>query len=72
MEKQGRHGTLYHFTIEYTDECDSGFGTAHWRTWAYDQEHAIDRFFEGPDEGWKPVRIARTQDAAHRMTWHSV
>ena len=40
MTKQGAHGTLFRYVVEYTDD-DPGFGVAHWHTWAYSMEHAI-------------------------------
>lgn len=72
MTKPGKHGTLHRFTIEYTDECDPGFGVQTWSTWAYDAEHAIDKFYDNPDEGWTALRIALAQESSHRMQWQTV
>ena len=75
VSKPGPHGTLYRYSIIYTDQGDSGFGEATWNTWAYDPQHAVDRFYESPDgdTGWVALRIARQQEApAHRWTWHSL
>src|ERR1700751_854003 len=54
ISKPGPHGTLYRHSIVYTDQGDSGFGEATWNTWAYDPQHAVDRFYESPDgdTGW--------------------
>lgn len=68
LTKPGQHGTLYRFAVIYTD----GDFSDTWHTWAYDSEHALERFFEGPDgEGWTPLRWARLTDGpASTQTWH--
>lgn len=60
VSKQGRHGTLHLYTVEYG--CDEEF-TSTVRLWAYSQEHAEERFLD-TDEGFdlrsiKPVRADR-------------
>lgn len=70
ITKQGAHGTLYRYVVEYTDD-DPGFGVAHWHCWAYNTEHAIDKFFDD-DDGFRPLRIARAGEPAHRLNWHEV
>lgn len=55
--KPGEHGTLYRYTIEYTDD-DPAFGREFWSTWAYNLEHALEKFTDS-DEGFTPVRAAR-------------
>lgn len=75
VSKPGPHGTLYRYSIVYTDQGDPGFGEATWNTWAYDSQHAVDRFYESPegDTGWVALRIARQQESpAHRWTWHAL
>lgn len=58
--KPGKHGTLYRYEITYQDENpDPGDPTFTWRTWAYDVAHAMDRFYDGPDEGWVAVSARR-------------
>lgn len=59
--KPGKYGTLYLYEIEYTDDTDpSGFGTDHVRYWAYDPEHAIDKWYNSADGdcGWRLLTIA--------------
>jgi hypothetical protein len=70
--KQGAHGTLYRYAIEYTGENDPGCPTFTTSRWAYDAEHALDKF-SGLDEGWKVLRIARMSEAPqHRWNWIKV
>ena len=52
VTKPGRHGTLYRFKIIYRSDHDPGFGQDEWFTWAYDVEHAEDKFYESDDDGW--------------------
>lgn len=49
--KIGEHGTLYRFAVPYS----GGEGhSAEWQCWAYDAEHARDKFEESDEgEGWK-------------------
>lgn len=70
--KQGKHGQLYHYRFIYTDKDDTGFGEHEWSTWAYNQEHAIEKFYSDGDESWKALRIARLPSEGVRMTWHKL
>jgi hypothetical protein len=69
--KPGKHGTLYRWEIEYKS-TDSGSPVFTTHTWAYNLEHAVERFFDGADEDWKIVRLARVQPDVphHRWSWH--
>ena len=62
IAKPGKHGTLYRYAITYTDRGDGGFGRDVWHTWAYDENHALDRFYDDGDEGWKHLDIHRMRD----------
>ena len=54
--KAGTFGTLYLFAVRYRDCVDRCCPTFTWRAWAYDAEHALDKFHSGPDaDGWEPV-----------------
>jgi hypothetical protein len=54
LTKPGKHGTLYHYVITYTDPTDDYFPDMTWKTWAYDSEHALDKFYDsGDDDGFK-------------------
>ena len=64
ITKAGRHGTLYRYAVTYTDKDDEGFGRHLWHTWAYDEEHALDRFYEDGDEGWKHLAIHRMRSTS--------
>ena len=56
--KQGEHGTLYLYRVKYRDVSDHyNDGTCAY--WAYDAEHALDRFYDSPDDGWEHVGIPR-------------
>ena len=70
MTKQGAHGVLYRYVVEYTDKSDPGFGVDRWHCWAYNIEHAIDKF--DTDDGFSPLRIARAGEPSHRLNWHEV
>lgn len=58
--KQGEHGTLYKFAVKYTDKYDGGFGEATVHYWAYDEEHALDRFYDN-DEGFKHLSVQKVK-----------
>jgi len=61
VTKAGKHGTLTLYSITYSDEpYDPGFGTAKVRVWAYDREHAVERFYEG-EEGWRAVGVTEVR-----------
>ncbi len=65
LKKAGKHGTLYLFRFVYTDIDDSCCPDFDCSLWAYDREHAEDRFFDGPDaDGWRIVSCARVRSAA--------
>lgn len=45
--KEGRHGTLYLWTIDYNDvPGPDGTYIGQWRTWAYNNEHAWDNWYD--------------------------
>lgn len=72
--KQGEHGTLYRYHIEYTDDSDPGCPVMTWCTWAYSEQGAVERFHDGPDaDGWKPLRIARSSNKPRsEWCWHPI
>lgn len=50
--KPGAHGTLYLYAVPYQDGSDrDSCGTS--RLWAYDAEHAAERFYDTDDTGWR-------------------
>lgn len=60
VKKRGRHGTLYKYKIRYTDPVSRDYGTDVWFTYAYDAEHALEKFYDA-DDGFEavsnPVRV---------------
>lgn len=62
ITKPGKHGTLYLFAIAYEDTCDR-FNTGVSRIWAYDAEHAEEKFYDGDDSGWRATKIARVRES---------
>lgn len=62
VTKPGRHGTLYLYKIVYRDRGDPTFGQDTIRLWAYDKEHAEERFYDDPDETWTIVSIKRVRE----------
>ena len=63
VSKPGAHGTLYRFRIVYRDLDDPGFPESDWLAWAYDAEHAEDKFYDSEDAwGWKIVSISRVRE----------
>lgn len=59
VSKPGKHGTLFLFAVAYEDACDH-FNTGTSRVWAYDWEHAQEKFFESDDaEGWRITKISK-------------
>lgn len=58
VTKPGKHGTLFLYSVTYTDKSDDCIGELKARYWAYNIEHALDRFYE-VDEGWTALRVAR-------------
>jgi hypothetical protein len=75
VTKPGREGPLFRYATRYTGE-DPGMPEMIWHTWAYNQEHAIDKFEESTLDqggGWIPTHIARViEGSAHRMKWHTI
>lgn len=62
VTKAGRYGTLTLYSITYShDPLDRGFGTAKVRLWAYDREHAIERFYDD-DDGWRPISVTEVRE----------
>lgn len=73
VSKPGKHGTLHLFLLRYKDKHDPASPTFEWRTWAYDSDHALDKFYDSDDQGWKVVSWERVQDSAqHRAARHTV
>lgn len=59
LTKPGRHGTLYLYEVAYRDGGAGEF-SATWRCYAYDAEHAQEKFLEGPDaDGWEMLGAKR-------------
>lgn len=73
ITKPGRHGTLILHEIVYTDDGDGGCPEFSVRVWAYTIEHAVEKFYDTDDDGWKALRIAIVREAPkHNWTWHKV
>ena len=72
VTKAGQHGTLYRYVITYTDKSDPGFGQMTWHAWAYNLEHAEEKFFER-DEGFSIIDIRRLLGglSQHRAVRHA-
>lgn len=53
ITKPGRYGTLYRFKIQYT--AGEGSPVFLWRTWAYDAEHAWEKWHDcnAFEPGWE-------------------
>jgi hypothetical protein len=59
--KPGKHGTLYLYEIKYTDD-DPGFGENSWFTYAYNEDHAYERWQDSNvDVGFKFKSIGRAK-----------
>lgn len=72
LQKPGKEGPLFRYRITYTGkENDPGMAPMTWNTWAYNLEHAEDKFYEN-DEGWVILSIARVLDSTsqHRAIQH--
>lgn len=71
VTRQGAHGALYRYAVRYTDKRDPAFGEDVWHCWAYNLEHAEDKFFE-TDEGWHILSLARVGEGVsqHRVIRH--
>jgi hypothetical protein len=73
-QKPGQHGTLYLYEITYRDSSDV-CNNGKQRVWAYNQEHATDKFYDAPDaDGWVAAKIARVppHGLMHRAIQHEV
>lgn len=63
VSKRGLHGTLYRFKIIYRDRVDAGSSDFDTYVWAYDAEHAEDKFFDSPDDdGWEIVLLSKVKE----------
>ena len=75
LTKPGRYGTLYRYRIMYRGtEDDPGQLDQPWHCWAYNLEHAEEKFYDcGDDDGWRIVSLARVSDAGsqHRAVQHA-
>jgi hypothetical protein len=61
ITKPGKHGTLYLYEIRYRDGGDGHF-EATCRCYAYDAEHAQEKFLGGPDaDGWEILGVKRVR-----------
>jgi len=68
--KPGKHGTLWLYRIVYRDD-DLGSPTFSWNTWAYDEDHALEKWYGSDDDtGWKivsgPTRVRESQGGKKR------
>ena len=66
ITKNGVHGTMYKYAVRYQDEHDE-HNNGLWHCWAYDGEHAIEKFYTSEDaDGWvvvgNPTRVKRTNE----------
>lgn len=64
LSKPGRHGTLYRFRIVYKQRGDDACPEFTWSTWAYDVEHAADRFNADDDDAWEIVSVERVRSTS--------
>lgn len=64
VKKPGKYGTLYLFRLVYRDKGDFASPDFTWQTWAYNFEHAEDKFFESTpdDQGWKIVHLEKVRE----------
>ena len=73
--KQGKHGTLYRYAIDYRDSCDKFIGGTQY-LWAYDIEHAEEKFYDAEDSyGWVAVSyklVPEETNLMHRAKAHSL
>ena len=74
LQKPGKEGPLFFYRITYTGrEHDPSITPMTWSTWAYNLEHAEDKFYDTDDgEGWEILSIARVLDSTsqHRAIQH--
>ena len=64
VTKKGAYGALYRYAITYTDRYDQCCPHMVQCVWAYNLEHAEERFYETDAEGWTIVSLARVLDRA--------
>lgn len=57
VSKPGKHGTLHRFAVTYSP--GPGSVPLLWYTWAYDQEHALERFYGSDDGDWEVISVGR-------------
>jgi len=71
VTRQGAHGVLYRYAVRYTDATDPGCPEDVWHCWAYNLDHAEDKFYE-TDEGWHILSLARVGEGVsqHRAVRH--
>jgi hypothetical protein len=58
--KRGEHGTLYLFRVSYRD-LDPACPEFSWSTWAYDADHAVEKFSDDGDDGWKILSVRKVR-----------
>lgn len=64
ISKPGKHGTLHLFAVAYEDSFDP-FNKGVIRTWAYDEEHAYEKFYDSDDaDGWTVTKVVRVRATA--------
>ncbi|TXH43896.1 MAG: hypothetical protein E6Q97_33530 [Desulfurellales bacterium] len=71
ITKPGQHGTLYLYRITYRNAGQDDHERFTTHRYAYNAEHAIDRFYDGAeDDGWQVVSAARKRrdNLQHRET----
>jgi hypothetical protein len=69
ITKPGMHGPLFRYAIEYRDAYDPCCPIFTQHTWAYNLEHAEDRFFDAPDaEGWEILSLRRLVEGPNHRT----
>lgn len=64
--KKGKYGTLYLYRIAYRD-LDPACPRFTTKLWAYNREHAEERFFDPCDPDWKILSIERVNEDPHRF-----
>ncbi len=62
--KPGKYGTLHLFSVEYVDNCDA-FNTGAQRIWAYNWEHAEEKFYDSceDDDGWRATAVKKVRES---------
>lgn len=68
VKKKGQHGTLYLFAIDYQDDYDR-HNNGTWKCWAYDEEHAAEKFYGSEDaEGWRINAIRKVKETSNKSS----